>query len=127
MEKITKYVAFDGEEFEYEEECLDYERKEKTRNSYGFQAYDRNAREIYPFDYDDLDDFVGDMGYLKVTDVKGWDEFVDVCDENRTYLCDGIEGLSEKGLYYYDEDQDYWCSWDYEYEKLRNIRRKMDY
>ena len=127
MEKITKYVAFDGEEFEYEEECLDYERKEKTRNCYGFQAYDRMAREIHPTDYDDLDDFVTDMGYLKITDVKGRDEFVNICDDNRVYLYDGMEDFCEKGLYYFDEDKDYWYNWDFEYEKLRIIRRKMDY
>lgn len=127
MEVITKYLAFDGEEFEYEEECLDYERKEKLKDSYGFKAYDINAREIHPSDYADLDDFITDMKFLKITDVKGWDKFVDVCDENRTYLYDGMEEFCEKGLYFYDDENDYWESWEHEYEKLRNIRKKMDY
>ena len=127
MTEITRYVAFDGEEFEYEDECLEYERKENLKNSYGFQAYDRNAREIHPTEYCDLEDFVNEMSFLKITDTNGWSDFVDLCDDNRVYFYDEMKEFCEKGLYYHDEDQDYWYNWDYEYEKLRNIRRKMDY
>ena len=127
MEVITKYLANDGTEFEFEDECLDYELKEKMKGIYGFKAYDSNAQEIHPFDYDDLDDFITDMMFLKITDVKGWKEFLDICDEERVYLLDGVDDICEKGLFFFDEDHDYWTSWDYEYEKLRNIRRKMDY
>ena len=127
MTKVTKYIADDGTEFEFEDECLEYELKEKIKDIYGFKAYDRNGQEIHPFDYDDLDDFITDMMFLKITDVKGWEEFLDICDEERVYLLDGVDDIGEKGLFFFDEDHDYWTSWDYEYEKLRNIRRKMDY
>ena len=127
MEVITKYLADDGTEFEFEDECLEYELKEKIKDIYGFKAYDRNGQEIHSFDYDDLDDFITDMMFLKITDVKGWEEFLDICDEERVYLLDGVDDIGEKGLFFFDEDHDYWTSWDYEYEKLRNIRRKMDY
>ena len=127
MEIITKYVADDGTEFEDEYQCLDYELKEKMKGIYGFKAYDSSAREIYPSDYDDLDDFATDMMFLKVTDVKGWEKFMDICDEKRVYFVDGVDEICEKGLFFFDEDHDYWTSWEAEYEKLRVIRRKMDY
>ena len=127
MEVITKYVADDGTEFEFEDECLDYELKEKMKGIYGFKAYDSSAREIHPSDYDDLDDFATDMMFLKVTDVKGWEKFMDICDEKRVYFVDGVDEICEKGLFFFDEDHDYWTSWEAEYEKLRVIRRKMDY
>lgn len=127
MEVITKYVANDGTEFEFEDECLDYELKGKIKGIYGFKAYNRDAREIHPFDYDDLDDFATDMWFLKVTDIKGWKEFMEICDEERVYFLDGVDDICEKGLFFFDEDHDYWTSWEAEYEKLRNIRKKMDY
>ena len=127
MEVITKYVAEDGTEFEFEDECLDYELKGKIRDIYGFTAYDCNGKEIKPEEYRDLDCFVSEARYIKVTDIKGWDAFSDLCEEQDVYFYDGMDDFYEKGLYYFDDDHDYWLSWEHEYEKLRAIRRKMDY
>ena len=127
MEIITKYVANDGTEFDFEDECLDYELKGKIREIYGFTAYNCDGREIKPSNYRDLDCFVSDARYIKVTDIKGWDEFSDLCEEQDVYFYDGMDDFCEKGLYYFDDDHDYWLNWDSEYEKLRTIRRKMDY
>jgi hypothetical protein len=127
MKKITKYLANDGTEFEFEDECLDYELKAKVREIYGFTVYDCDGKEIKPDDYRDLDCFIGEARYIKITDVKGWDEFSELCEENDVYFYDGMDDFYEKGLYYFDDDHDYWLNWDSEYEKLRTIRRKMDY
>ena len=129
MKEITKYISDDGKEFDDEDECLDYERGIKIKKVYGFKAYDRQGKEIFPKDYvSDMDYFTYDAYYIKVTDIRGWEEFEELCrDEFDTYFCDGLEDISETGLYFKDDDHDYWTSWDYEYEKLRNIRRKMDY
>lgn len=127
MEVITKYLANDGTEFEFEDECLDYELKGKIRDIYGFTAYDCNGKEIKPEEYRDLDCFVSEARYIKVTDIKGWDAFSDLCEEQDVYFYDGMDDFYEKGLYYFDDDHDYWLSWEHEYEKLRAIRRKMDY
>ena len=127
MTEITKYVADDGTEFDFEDECLEYELKGKIRDIYGFTVYDCNGKEIKPEDYRDLDCFVGEARYIKITNIKGWDEFSDLCEENDVYFYDGMDDFCEKGLYYFDDDHDYWLNWDAEYEKLRTIRRKMDY
>lgn len=129
MREITKYVANDGTEFEDEEECLDYERGIKIKDIYGFKTYNRQGKEIFPKDYiSDMNDFIYDVYFIKVENIKGWEEFEKLClDEFDTYFYDGLDEISEKGLYYKDDDYNCWVNWDYEYEKLRNIRRKIDY
>ena len=129
MEVITKYIADDRTEFDDEDECLDYERGLKIHKVYGFRAYDRQGKEIFPKNYvSDMDDFVYDVCYIKVENIKGWEEFETLCnDEFSTYFYDGLDSISETGLYFKDDDHDCWTNWEYEYEKLRNIRRKMDY
>lgn len=129
MEVITKYIADDGKEFEDEDECLDYERGLKIHKVYGFRAYDRQGKEIFPKNYvSDMDDFVYVVCYIRVENIRGWEEFEELCnDEFDCYFYDGLDSISETGLYFKDDDHDCWTSWDYEYKKLRNIRRKMDY
>ena len=129
MEVITKYIADDRTEFDDEDECLDYERGLKIHKVYGFRAYDRQGKEIFPKNYvNDMDDFVYDVCYIKVENIKGWEEFETLCnDEFSTYFYDGLDSISETGLYFKDDDHDCWTNWEYEYEKLRAIRRKMDY
>lgn len=129
MKKITKYIADDGKEFDDEDDCLDYERGIKIKDIYGFKTYDRRGKEIFPKDYvSDMNVFSYDVCYIRVENIKGWEEFEKLCiDEFDTYFYNGLDEISEKGLYYKDDDSDCWVNWDYEYEKLRNIRRKMDY
>lgn len=129
MTEITKYIADDGKEFEDEDECLDYERGIKVLKAYGFRVYDRQGKEIFPKDYvKDMDEFSYDAYYIKVENIRGWEEFEDLCnDEFDTYFYDGLDEISETGLYFKDDDHDCWTNWDYEYEKLREIRKKMDY
>lgn len=127
MTEITKYMADDGTEFDFEDECLEYELEQKVKGIYGFKAYDCNGKEIKPSNYRDLDCFVSEARYIKVTDIKGWNEFSELCEESDVYFYDGMDDICEKGLYYYDEDHDYWENWEHEYEKLRAIRRKYDF
>ena len=129
MKEITKYIADDGKEFDDEDECLDYERGIKIHKVYGFKAYDRQGKEIFPKNYvSDMDDFVYDACYIRIENIKGWEEFEELCnDEFGTYFYDGLDSISETGLYFKDDDHDCWINWDYEYEKLRIIRKKMDY
>lgn len=125
MEMITKYVADDGTEFEDEDQCLEYELRNKK--FYGFVAYDFRKEPISIKDYCCLDDFVDDFRAIKVTDYEGWREFELYCRENGVCFYDGLDDICEKGLYFFDDDHDYWISWEYEYEKLRNLRKNYDY
>ena len=73
MTEITKYLADDGTEFEDEDQCLEYELRNKK--FYGFVAYDCHKKKITIKDYCCLDDFVDDFRAVKVTDYEGWREF----------------------------------------------------
>ena len=66
MEIITKYVADDGTEFENEDQCLDYELRNKK--FYGFIAYDCRKNQITIKNYSCLDDFVDDFRAVKIID-----------------------------------------------------------
>lgn len=128
MTEITKYIADDGKEFDDEDDCLDYERGIKIKDIYGFKTYDQYGKEIFPKDYiSDMNDFIYDVYFIKVTNIKGWEEFENLCyDEFDTCFYDGLEEISETGLYFKDDDS-CWTNWDHEYEKLREIRKKIDY
>ena len=125
MTEIIMYEANDGTVFHSEEECIDYERKNMPCK--GFIGYDNSGEIINPKDYYNLDEWKGDLAYLRVSDINGWNEFESYCHDEGTYFYDGLDDVCENGLYYYDEDHDYWENWEHEYEKLRVIRRKMDY
>lgn len=129
MTEITKYLADDGKEFDDEDECLEYERRQKAKDFYGFKCYDKNGN---PLDFrkylGDMDEFAWDVKCVKVDDIKGWNDFENFCkDDCDVYFDNGLDDICEKGLYYYDEDHDYWENWEHEYEKLRIIRKKYDF
>lgn len=128
MEVITKYVANDGTEFENEDECLDYERVEGMRAIQGVKFFFENGKEIT--DYSDLEDLLDRSYFIKITDEDDFTKFEELLYDELGcgYWADGWGSLKgERGLFYYDEDRDCWVSWDDEYDKLREIRRKMNY
>ena len=125
MEMITKWIADDGEEFEDEDQCREHELRNKK--FYGFVAYDFRKEPITIKDYSYLEDFVDDFRAVKVTDYEGWREFEQYCRDDGVRFYDGLDDINERGLYFFDDDHDYWISWEYEYEKLRNLRRSFDY
>lgn len=125
MTEIIMYEANDGTVFHSEEDCIKYERKSMPCE--GFIGYDYSGEVINPKDYYNLDEWKGDLTYLKVSDINGWNEFESYCHDEGTYFYDGLDDVRENGLYYFDEDHDYWMNWEAEYDKLREIRRKMNY
>ena len=128
MREITKYVADDGTEFEDEDECLDYERTEKMKTIKGVKFFFENGKEIS--DYSSLEDLVDRSYFIKITDKDDFDKLEEmVFDElHRHYWAYGWDDLKDKtGLFYYDEAFDGWLSWDEQYDKLLEIRKKMNY
>lgn len=128
MEVITKYVAEDGTEFEDEDECLTYERTEGMKNLKGVKFFYENGQEITT--YSSLEDLLDSSYFIKITDEKDFSKFEELLyDEvGCQYWADGWNSLrGEKGLFYYDENCDCWMSWDEQYDKLREIRRKLNY
>ena len=128
MKEITKYIADDGTEFEDEDECLYYERTEKMKTVKGVKFFFENGKEIS--DYENLEDLLDRTCFIRITDKEDFDKFEEILYEEfgGDYWADGWDSLrGETGLFYYDKDFTRWMSWDEQYDKLREIRRKMDY
>ena len=128
MEIITKYVANDGTEFEDENECLVYERKKGMKEIEGVKFFSENGKEIT--NCSNFEDLLDLSFFIKITDKNDFDKFEDLLyDEfGCHYWADGWEDLrGETGLFYYEKEFDRWLSWDEQYDKLREIRRKMNY
>lgn len=125
MTEIIMYEANDGTVFHTEEECIKYERK--SISCEGFIGYNSSGEVINPKDYYNLDKWQDDLAYLKISDINNWNEFERYCNDEGICFCYGLEDVCKNGLYYFDEDHDYWMNWEVEYEKLREVRRKMNY
>ena len=128
MKEITKYIADDGTEFEDEDECLYYERTEKMKTIKGVKFFFGNGEEIT--NYSSLEDLLNRSYFIKITDENDFDKFEEIISDEfgGDYWADGWDSLrGETGLFYYDEDFERWMSWDEQYDKLREIRRKIDY
>ena len=122
MKEITKYIANDGKEFEDEDECRDYERKIMVIK--GFIGYDCNGKILDPKDYC-FYDWINEICYLRITDITGWNKFEEYCNNEEVFFDQGLENISENGLYFFDEDLGRWSSWDELYSKLDAIRKIM--
>lgn len=128
MREITKYVANDGTEFDNEDECRYYEVTESMKTIKGVKFFFGNGEEIT--NYSSLEDLVDLSSFIKITDKNDFNKFEEmVFDElHRHYWAYGWDDLKDKtGLFYYDEVFDGWMSWDEQYDKLREIRRKLNY
>lgn len=128
MTEITKYIADDGTEFEDEDECLDYERTTSMKKIQGVKFFFENGKEVT--DYSSLEDLLDRSYFIKITNEDDFNKFEELLYDELgcSYWADGWNSLKgEKGLFYYDEDRDCWVSWEAEYDKLREIRRKMNY
>lgn len=128
MREITKYIANDGTEFDNEDDCRYYEVTENMKTIKGVKFFFENGKEIT--DYSSLEDLLDSSYFIKITDENDFDKFEEIISDEfgGDYWADGWSSLrGETGLFYYDEDSIRWMSWDEQYDKLREIRRKMDY
>ena len=128
MREITKYVANDGTEFEDEEECRYYEMTEGMKTIKGVKFFSENGKEIT--NYSSLEDLLNSSYFIKITNENDFDKFEEIISDEfgGDYWADGWNSLrGETGLFYYDKDFERWISWDEQYDKLREIRRKIDF
>lgn len=110
IEKIT-YIAFDGTEFEDEDECRDYETAQEAKN-YHWAWFDYSNTRLEPKPYN-LDSLTA----LILTNEKEHITMVNWL-RNEGYAVDGLEEYHGEGLYYYDTDKDVWKYWPEEMRKL---------
>ena len=124
MEKIVKYVAFDGTEFDYEEDCVDYEFEEKAKEYLEcFALYDCERKPVkFCADSRVLDHTC----YIIVKDEKAV-PFLD--DWMIDYGCRHTIGKSANredienrvGLWMWDEIEETWVHWETEIARMREL------
>ena len=123
MTEYTTYIAFDGEEFDDEDDCLAYERQLKA-DTYKNKIFFFNEKgKPVPLDVEDLDDvyFVN----IKTEDATQW--FVDRCHDSGSthpwsYDSKRKEEFPLTGFFWFDTNGDYWRHWQSEMKELHAIQ-----
>ena len=123
MTKYTTYIAFDGEEFDDEDDCLAYERKLQATNFEGEIFLYNINREPIPLDIEDLDD----VYFVNIETERAREWFIGRC-----WDCDSVHPWSEcynreeefplTGFFWFDTNNNTWHCWQTDIEKLNAIR-----
>lgn len=114
MEKVITYVAFDGTEFDYEDECYEYERLKQGEKFVGqIHFFDRHKIPLKIGYYDSDDIF---YAVVNTTEAAEW--WNRLCEEEGTPQ--PFEKRPYKpGFYWYDIYDDKWKCLQEEMEKLQ--------
>ena len=124
MEKIITYVAFDGMQFDDEEECLIYEFEKRGENYIKYFAlYDYNSK---PLKFSAGTDLLDNTFYIVVKDEKAI-PFLDdwMIEEGVSHTISksanyaNIENLV--GLWMWNNDEKIWKHWETEMAKMREF------
>lgn len=123
MTEYTTYIAFDGSEFDDEDDCLAYERTMKATDyekEISFYGFDRKP---IPLHVENLDD----VYFVNIKTKKACQWFIDRCQD-----CGSIhpwsydphrkEEFPMTGFFWFDTSDDTWHHWQTEMEKLNEIR-----
>jgi hypothetical protein len=124
METIVKYVAFDGAEFDYEEDCVNYEFEVKAKEYVEhFTLYDYNRK---PIKFCADGQILEHTNYIVVKTEKAV-SFLD--DWMIDYGCYSTIGKSADladienrvGLWMWDDVKETWKHWETEIAKMREL------
>ena len=124
MEKIVKYVAFDGTEFDYEEDCANYELETKAKEYIEyFTLYDYERK---PIKFCADDEILGDVFYIIIKDEKAISFLDDWMIDNCCYetigtVADRLNIESSIGLWIWDDKEYTWKHWETEMSKMREL------
>ena len=124
MEKIVKYVAFDGTEFDYEEDCANYELETKAKECIEyFTLYDRNRK---PIKFCADAEIFADAMYIIIKDEKAFSFLDDLMVDYGYYSTIGKSAYNQNiknyvGLWMWDEQEEDWKHWETEMSKMREL------
>ena len=123
MTEYTTYVAFDGSEFDDEDDCLAYERTIQATDYEGEIFFYDSYHKPLPLHTEDLDD----VYFVNIRTEKACQWFVDRCRDCGStnpwsYDPRRKEEFPLTGFFWYDTNGDYWRCWNTEIEKLNAIR-----
>lgn len=116
MKEKTIYVAFDGKEFPYEEDCQDYENKCSLAKFHkDIIVLDKNGKKIMEWWEEDWSEFYG----LYFATQEAWQAFLDFFGEEAhlpgNYYSRYIESMDEEVSYidthwiYHGDDGEWHC------------------
>ena len=124
MEKIVKYVAFDGTEFDYEEDCANYELETKAKEYIEyFTLYDYDRK---PIKFCTDDQILGDVFYIVIKDEKAFSFPDDWMIDCGCYSTIGRSAYKQNiknyvGLWMWDKQKEDWKHWETEMSKMREL------
>ena len=124
MEKIVKYVAFDGTEFDYEEDCADYEFEVKAKECIEyFTLYDRNRK---PIKFCADNEIFNHIYYIVIKNEKAFSFLDDWMNDCGYYYTIGKSAYNQNiencvGLWMWDEQEEGWKHWETEMSKMREL------
>ena len=124
MEKIVKYVAFDGMEFDNEEDCANYELETKAKEYieyFTLYGYDRK-----PIKFCADDEILDLIFYIVIKDEKAISFLDDLMVKHGYYSTIGESAYNQNikncvGLWMWDEQEEDWKHWETEMSKMREL------
>lgn len=101
MEQIIKFIAYDGKEFEDEDECFKYEWKQKMKDpnmKKHLKIYDCNKKEIINWSLE----IIEEVYFVQLLTLEGMKFFYDWCnkyDIESPFYSDNLENKKFLGLW----------------------------
>jgi hypothetical protein len=124
MEKIARYVANDGKEFECEEDCLRYEENNGVRKFENeiFLYYEDMAQASIQRVFEEQE--WNCIYAIKVTSIEAAEFLKKAMDDYSNPFVKGY--LPQPEIYCYDERHDTWTELSEELDKWNKFKRKID-
>lgn len=124
MEAITIYVAFDGAQFDNEEDCANYELETKAKDYIEyFTLYDYDRK---PIKFCADDEILADVFYIVIKDEKAISFLDDWMIDYGCHFTIGKSAYNQNikncvGLWMWDEQEEGWKHWETEMSKMREL------
>lgn len=124
MEAITIYVAFDGAQFDNEEDCANYELETKAKDYIEyFTLYDYDRK---PIKFCADDEILADVFYIVIKDEKAISFLDDWMIDYGFHFTIGKSAYNQNikncvGLWMWDEQEEGWKHWETEIAKMREL------
>ena len=130
-EKVT-YIADDGTEFDYEDECRDYEMAQEILPLFeNVQMWDCCEKPIpTPTDWEEIENALGELYYIRGSGIEElWDAIYNADLENQmlsyeTFRTE-VNSASETDLLMFDSDADCWVNVNYLFNEYRRILKNF--
>lgn len=115
------YRAFDGEEFYTKKECLNYE----TGFFEGTIAFDAGMQPLNQREMEALE-FIDEAYYVKFETEQAAQTFNRMLyDSDDKSIISPVDYV-QKGIYFWDEDNNYWHSLEHDMESLKEVAKLFE-